>query len=298
MSLRGACGLLLLGVVLGFLTPLPIAAQALSTFDDFSTAEVDGARWSGTEGTVRFATAAQIASGRRLGENPLTQHPSFSTFNTSALRRVVGGQLQLQLDSVGGTHPNPDVAPGYGSIGVSGRMSSRFVVQVKITPMAAEAPPCRATGESRVQSNLALSLLGDPAGAVFATLSLERSSFGGDRIIAVLRRCTSDECSVIEELGSVVFNRTWSLGRTHTLTVRQHPANGSVGFTVAGGGGAAETRVLRFAPVAEGTYVWSEFGMRVETTPANCPASGDAPAERVEVTMDARFDDVRIVAGP
>jgi hypothetical protein len=298
MPLRGRCSSLLVAIVLGCVTPLPTSAQTVSTFDDFSSAELDGTRWRGSEGTVRYASPAQLASGRRQGENPLTLHPSFSTYNTGANRRIVGGQLQLQLDSVGGLHPNPDVAPGYGYITASGRASTRFVIQVKMTPMAAEAPACRATGESRVRSQLALSLLGDPAGAVFATLSLERSSFGGDRIIAVLRRCSSDDCPVIEELGSVVFNRTWSLGRAHTLTVRQHPTNGSVGFTVAGGGGATETRVLRFAPVPEGTYVWSEFDMRVETTPANCPASGDAPAQRVEVTMDSRFDDVRVVEGP
>src|SRR5688572_3646465 len=184
MRLPRACGPLLLAVAVGWLWPLPATAQVLSTFDSFSSAQLDGALWAGYSHTVRFADLVQIGGGwNNQVENPSTRHPRFSTSNASSFRRIVGGQLQLQLDSLGGTHANPNVAPGHGRIGVSARTGSRHVVQTKVTPMAAEAPGCRATGESRARAQLVVDVsVTDQAyvdeGNVFATLSLDRSSFG------------------------------------------------------------------------------------------------------------------------
>jgi hypothetical protein len=301
MRLPRACGPLLLAVA-GWLWPLPATAQVLSTFDSFSSAQLDGALWAGYSHTVRFADLLQIAEGwNNQVENPLTRHPRFSTFNASSFRRIVGGQLQLQLDSLGGTHSNPNVAPGHGRLGVSARTGSRHVVQAKVTPMAAEAPACRTTGESRVRAQLVADVLASDQGyrgyegSIFATLSLDRSSFGGDRIYAVLSRCRDYLCNVADDIDWIIFNRGWTLGSAHTLTIRHQPENTRLLFTVAGGGVASETRVLRSQPLSDRTFVAYGFGLRVETTPANCPAARNAPAERIGVTMDARFDDVRIV---
>ena len=132
---------------------------------------------------------------------------------------------------------------------------------------------------------------------VFARLVLERSSFAGDRIYAVLSRCRGGwACALAEDLARVEFNRAWMLGQAHTLTIRHQPATGTVVFGVMGGGLPAETRTLR-QPVPDDTSAISGFGLQVDTVPANCPESAEAPAQRLEVSMDARFDNVR-VAGP
>jgi hypothetical protein len=303
MRLPGACVYILVVVAAGFCTTLPATAQTFSTFDDFSVSRIDGVRWSGFAHTVRFRarTDADPNSWNNQSENPLLRHPQFSTSNASALRRIVSGHLQLQLDSVGGTHPNPDVVPGYGRLGLSSRGWARHsAVRATVTPMVADAPACRTDGESRVRASLSVSILGSVEtvdAAVFARLVLERSSFGGDRIYAVLSRCRQDwGCAVAEDLDRVDFNRTWLLRRASTLTIRHQPATGRVTFVVAGGGGRSESHVLR-APLADDTAVITGFGLRVDTGPANCPSSAGAPAERVEVTIDARFDDVQ-VAGP
>jgi hypothetical protein len=130
---------------------------------------------------------------------------------------------------------------------------------------------------------------------MFVTLSLERSSFSGDRIVAVLSRCLdSSRCLAAEDLDWVVFTRSWTLGSAHTLTITHQPANDRVVFSVGGGGVAAESRSLSYPPTSE--VVTRPVALRVENSPANCPAEDNAPSERVEVTMDARFDNVRLNA--
>ena len=310
--MRWTCGPLLLAVAIGFLAPLAARAQALLTYDDFRSAQLvvgesaRGGRWLTYEYVVRFANRGELGPGgqNERREDLFTRHPGFSTSNLSASRRIVGGQLQLRLESAGGTHPDPNVAPGYGRTGVMGLrqyQGNQNILQATVTPMAAEAPACRDTGESRVRAQLIARLLGRwyDADTVLATVSLERSSFGGDRIYGVLSRRSPTRPGVIEELRSVVFNRPWTLGRAHTLTIRyqpddDEPANSQVIFTVAGGGMAAERRIMRRVPAASDFEASPDFDLRVETTPANCPAAGAAPAERIGVTMDARFDNIRI----
>ena len=314
-NFRGACGAFLMAAALGFLAPLPATGQTVM-YDDFSSGRLalgfpsDGGRWRAYEYAVRGADQDELGpnGSSNRWDDDLVRHPTFSTVNTSALRRIAAGQLQLRLDSAGGTYDDPLVSPGQGRIGVrGGRIVSpvRNIVQARVTPMAAEVPTCRGTGESRVRAQLVMEILRDGGEAftapVFATLSLERSSFGGDRIFGVLSRCRNWVCDVIDELRSVVFTRTWTPGSAHTLTIRyqpdnDEPANSRLLFTVAGGGGATEQRVMQNAPSGGDNSLGGRFDLRVETTPANCPASGDAPAERVGVTMDARFDNIRVGA--
>lgn len=300
MRFSGSCGPLLLAVAIGFCSPPPAAAQALTTFDKFGSTELDGSRWAGYAYTVPYANLVALEGGwSNAVENPSTRHRRYSTFNGTSLRRIVGGRLQLRLDSLGGVHPNRNVAPGHGRIGVVGVGSSQNAVQARVIPMAAGAPPCRMTGESRVRAQLVADLQSgnwDRDGSIFATLSLDRSSFGGDRIYAVVSRCRDLQCTVAEDIDWVIFDRGWTLGSAHTLTIRHRPQHNRVVFRVAGGGVPAETQVLRSMPPTEGTEIVSGFGLRVETTPANCPATDDAPAERIGVTMDARFDNVRVGA--
>jgi hypothetical protein len=289
MTLRGACGSVLLGIAAALSAPIPTTAQALSSYDDFSSATIDGDRWYGYLHTVG------VGRGPRWNnavENPATRHPRYSTSNATSIRRIVSRKLQLQLESLGGTHRDPDVAPGHGRLGVFGRRGSGGTVRARVTPVTAEAPWCGTTGESRVRAQL-FANVADQSYVddrdVFATLSLDRSSLGGDRIYAVVSRCRDYTCDVAEDIDWVIFDRSWALGAAHTLTIRNDPDNNRVVFTVAGGGVPAESRALRSQPVSERTIAGNRFGLLVETTPSNCP-------ERIGVTMDARFDDVRVAA--
>src|SRR5688500_15257495 len=115
MFVRGARGPLLLAISLGLSAPLPVTAQGLSTFDDFSSNRIDGSRWRGFTYTVPFRTGdPDPDSSNNTVENPLQRHPRLSTVNATSRRAVVGGQLRLQLESAGGTHPDAGVTPGEG----------------------------------------------------------------------------------------------------------------------------------------------------------------------------------------
>jgi hypothetical protein len=220
-------------------------------------------------------------------------HPEFSIINTSMDRRIVGGQLRLQATSLGGTHGNA-LAPGHGRHMVSGTEVTR--VQARVTVMAAEVQPCRSTGDSRTRAQVWLELSRSTADRtlLFATLSLQRSSFGGDRIVAVLSRCRDSDCRVAEDVDWVVFDRAWTLRSAHTLTVTHQPDNDRVVFAVSGGGVAAESRALRYSPPPEEFWLGGTFSLVAENSPSNCPAAGASLAQRVAVSIDARFDNVRI----
>ena len=279
-------------LAVALLTPQLLAAQTLTTYDDFASGRMDPDRWAGFRYGVPYGTVD--GGWINAPESQWAHHPQFSVVNTVVDRRVVGGQLRLQLGTRGGTHDNT-MAPGHGRLAARAKTTVTRV-QSRVTIMAADAQPCRSTGESRARAQIHLDLLRDTADEtlLFATLSLQRSSFGGDRIIAVLSRCRDDSCSVAEDLDWVVFNRPWTLRSVHTLTVTHQPANDRVVFAVSGGGLASETRTLRYSPPPSEYWLHGLFSLRVENSPSNCPAAGTAPSERVAVTMDARFDNVRI----
>jgi hypothetical protein len=189
------------------------------------------------------------------------------------------------------------MASGHGRLRLRGKGFERVTrVQTRVTVMAAEVQPCRSTGDSRTRAQLWLELSTNRSGTLlFATLSLQRSSFGGDRIVAVLSRCQDEGCRVAQDLDWVVFNRAWTLRSAHTLTVTHQPATDRVVFSVSGGGVAAESRTLRYSPPPEEFRVGGRlFSLLAENSPSNCPADGGSPAERVAVSIDARFDNVRI----
>jgi hypothetical protein len=296
MLFRDGCGALLLAAV-ALLTPQPLTAQTLATYDNFNAEEIDGQRWAGTEHVIRYGT--YTGGWTNEIENQWTRHPEFSVVNTRVDRRIVGGRLRLLLNTSGGTHDNT-VAPGHGRLSLWAKFLWDVVtrVQTSVTVMSAAPQPCRAEGESRARAQLYAEVAKDPVDRViFATLSLERSSFGGDRIVAVLSRCgQSTDCVVAEDLDWVVFNRSWTAGTAHTLTITHQPANDRVVFAVGGGGVPAETRTLRYGAATDATLVVQGVALRVESSPANCPADGGGPGDHVDVAIDARFDNVRLNA--
>jgi hypothetical protein len=292
---RGRLLGLLLALAAVVLAPLPLAAQTLATYDTFEDESIDPRRWTVLEHTIRYGSPP--GGWSNAIERERERHPEFSVVNTLVDRRIVSGQLRLHLRTRGGIHDNT-MAPGHGRLAVrptSHSLSDAVTrLQARVTVVAAEAQPCRAIGASRTRAQLYAELFGDNGSQrmVFATLSLQRSSFGADQIVAVLSRCTAADCAVAEDIDWVVFSRSWVPGSAHTLTISHRPADARVQFSV-GGGGAAESRTLRYSPPPEsvrGTAV----GLRVENSPSNCPAGGGAPSERVRVTMDARFDNVRL----
>ena len=296
MHFRGFLTTLTVASVVALLPPQPVGAQTLATYDTFTSEEMDGDRWTGAEHVIRYGSPPTGWSNQI--ERQWTHHPEFSVVNSRVDRRVVGGALRLLLSSRGGTHDNT-MAPGHGRLGVSAKPADEVTrIQARVTVNAADAQPCRAAGESRVRAQLYLDIARDSELAtrlMFVTLSLERSSFGGNRIIAVLSRCLdAADCFAVEDLDWVVFTRSWTLGSAHTLTVTHQPANDRVVFAVAGGGVPAESRALRYPAPTE--LPVQQAALRVETSPANCPADGGSPSERVEAMMDARFDNVRLNA--
>lgn len=297
MDLRAFLGSVALAVAVTFLTPQLLTAQALTTYDDFTSEQLDPDLWAGMRYTVPYGS---VEGGWINGpESQWAHHPEFSVVNTLVDRRTVGGRLRLQLSTSGGTHDNT-MAPGHGRLAVRGRADVVTRVQSRVTVMAADAQPCRSTGESRTRAQVYLELVRDGGDdtLLFATLSLQRSSFGGDRIVAVLSRCRDDNCSVAEDLDWVVFNRPWTVRSAHTLTLTHQPANDRVVFSVSGGGLSGESRTLRYSPPPSEFWLSGRFSLRVENSPSNCPADGAAPSERVDVTMDARFDNVRTSVAP
>ncbi len=277
-------------------TAHPLTAQTLATFDNFSSEQINPALWAGMEHALLYGNPAGGWSNEI--ENQWTYHPEFSVVNTAFERRLVGGKLQLHLITRGGTHDNT-MAPGHGRLALRGRSFNDFVTrtQAKVTVMAAEAQPCRSTAESRTRAQLyaAISNVAS-ATSMFATLSLQRSSSGNDAIVAVLSRCIDSACAVAEDLDWVTFSRSWTLRSVHTLTITHRRANARVVFSVAGGGVAAESRTLRYSPPPPEEGAGQEFAVQVENSPANCPATGAAASERVGVSIDVRFDNVRINA--
>ncbi len=286
-SLVVPVAVLLVAVAGALSAPRIAGAQEFTSYSDLG-------RWfRSLEDTVRYANLGALNGGRSTApENSLMRHPEYSTYNTVMRRRMFRDRLQLQLESVGGVHPNPNVVPGYGRLRVASNTRASGI-EATITPMAAEAPACRTTAESLVRAQV-VAQLGRRTrdGGLFATLSLERSSFGGDQVRGTVWRCSG--CTVAWEVDSVLFNRSWTLGNPHTLTIQYDRAAGRIAFTVAGGTMTEETRSLGgLAGTSDDFYPNTGFGLGVETVPANCPASGDAPAERLGVSMDARFEAVR-----
>jgi hypothetical protein len=296
MHFRGFLATLAVASALALLPPRPAAAQTLTTYDTFNSEQMDGDRWTGTEHVIRYGSPS--AGWSNQIERQWTHHPEFSVVNTRVDRRAAGGQLRLLLGTRGGTHDNT-MAPGHGRLDVSAKPADEVTrIQARVTINTADVQPCRAAGESRVRAQLYLDVARDSELAtrlMFVTLSLERSSFGGNRIIAVLSRCLdAADCFAVEDLDWVVFTRSWTLGSAHTLTVTHQPANERVVFAVSGGGIPTESRPLSYpAPTA---LPVQQVALRVETSPANCPADDGSPSERVEAMMDARFDNVRLNA--
>jgi hypothetical protein len=218
--------------------PLTPDAQTLAVYDDFSSAAIDGRRWSGSEQTIAPASLVTTRGGwSNQVEGPWTRHPRFSVINTAVNVRIVDGQLELRLTTAGGQQADPDVAPGHGRLSL--RLSAAAWqapqpvsrLQAQVTIAEAEAQPCRSTGGSRARAQLfahlfndgASPLDGDLTGDVFATLSLQRTSFDADRIVGVVSRCRDSRCTLADDVGSVVFNRTWRRGPAHQRNKNHHP---------------------------------------------------------------------------
>ena len=56
MHFRARVGMLTLALAVVLLTAQPLTAQTMETFDDFTSAEIDGSRWLGTEHTIRYGS--------------------------------------------------------------------------------------------------------------------------------------------------------------------------------------------------------------------------------------------------
>ncbi|MBI1735035.1 MAG: hypothetical protein HYR51_07675 [Candidatus Rokubacteria bacterium] len=299
MRLPAVARALFLANAVLFLAAQFTPAQTLALHDDFSAATIDGSRWTAYEYVARYVRTATLDGGwAHSSEDMATSNPALSVVNAHALVRIVSGQVRLAL-TTHGAREGAGLAQGNGRLGLRTFGAAGLTrMRAKVTVTASTVEPCdEQPSRSRAQLLAHFFGDGDPAEPitqrdVFATLSLQRHTFTGDRIVGVVSRCRDFACTVADDLGFVEFARSWARGAAHVLTLTHQPDRSRFVFTVSGGGAPAETRAVPYTvPVSFDAPRSRIRDLLVEASPAAC-ASPDGAVPRPAVTMDARFDDV------
>ena len=288
---------ILLTITLVASAPGRAPGQTLATYDDFAAPGIDKHRWRGFEHVTAYTRAETLAGGwQNWVEDEATSDPTLSVANERAVREVVSGALRLALTSHGAASAS-GIVPGVGRLGMRMRHADPAIarLQARVTVAAATVDACGTEG-GRARAQVLAHFFNDGSGDVFASLSLERHTFAGDRVVAVVSRCRGASCRTAEDLAFVVFGRAWTPGVAHVLTITHQPDRNRFVFTVSGGGQTAETRALAYPAVTSPQAPELPIrDLRVENAPAFCqPSTGGIT--RAGITMDARFDTVRIAA--
>lgn len=293
MAMRRTVSILVFVLFSGVLPVAPPStdAQTLALYDDFSAPGIDGNRWRLYDHVTRYARTAPLDGGWAQGAEDLAMsRPDRSIVNAHVDASVTGGRLRLALTTHGAREVS-GLAQGRGHLGASASISGVERMRAKVTVSATTVEPCGEHG-SRSRAQILAHFFSEAERDVFASLSLERETSAGNRIVAVVSRCRNSRCTVVDDLGFVVFTRSWSVGATHVLTIRHDRERNRFVFTVAGDGVPAETRAIAHpVPASFEPPVLGIRDLRVENSPAAC-ASTDGDVPRPEVTMDALFDNV------
>lgn len=264
-------------------------AQTLTLYDDFSAERIG---WSVSDYVTRRWRVSTLGDGWGQGaEDMALSDPAVSVVNEEVVAEIVSGRLRLALRTYG-ARETPGVAEGRGRLSAITGSAPLRRMRAEVTVVAADVEPC---GEqpSRTRAQILAHFLSDGGeDDIFASLSLERHSALGDRIVAVVSRCRSVLCTIVDDLGWITFTRPWAPGAVHVLTIAHRADQHEFGFTVSGGGMPAETRAVTYPAPADPQAPWSAAReLRVENSPGVC-ASDDGAVPRPAVRMDARFDDV------
>jgi hypothetical protein len=273
------------------------SAQSLALYDDFAADRIHPGKWHGFEYVTAYTRTRTLEGGwQNRAENEATSNPRLSVADGVAIREVVNGALRLALTSHGAASAS-GITPGVARLGTrmergAGPGTLRSL-QARVTVADAIVEPCGAE-ESRARAQIVAHFFRRDDADVVASLALQRTTFGGDRVIGVVSRCRDFSCTTAEDIDFVVFDRGWTPGVPHVLTITDQADRNRFLFTVGGGGTPAQSRAVVYPAVGSHEPPNLPFrDLRVENAPAFCPASGGA-VTRARVTMDARFDTVKV----
>jgi hypothetical protein len=251
-----------------------VSQAQLVLYDDFNVKPINPAKWFGSEG--QFGPGAP---------------------NTETTRKIANGQLKIDLTTWGRTDSDSGIA------GISAarlRFSNPTpittiqadvtVKSVKVVGCAFNNTPTRAFAviNGAYFNDGTSPGPGDVTGDIIGAILKVRDSLAGDRIEAIIWRCTNATCTILATLASGVFVTPWTKGVGDTLRLQWDPANDQFIYTVNPG---ANQEVITLAYTVSDTDP-SLINMR-QLADNNSPASC-LSGPRTSATMKARFDNVMV----
>jgi hypothetical protein len=266
---------LLLIVPLVLLGLAGVSQAQLVLYDNFNVKPINPAKWSGSEGSAGPAAP-----------------------NTESARKLAKQQLYIALTTWGRTDSNTgDAGNQSNRLGVTNPVPIT-TIQADVTVKSVKVVGCTANTtatRSRAQINGGFFNdgtspgAGDRTGDIIATIQSVRDTHFGDRIEAVISRCTNGACSTVSTLAFQVFNANWTQGVADTLRLQWDPANDRFIYTV-NPGGVNEIITLSYTVPDANPAVVNFKQPAVLNSVASCMG----PAPRASATMKALFDNVMI----
>jgi hypothetical protein len=300
----------LCSVVVSLSWTIPANSQTMGLYDDFSSGAIDRVRWAGYQYNVGPSENADF-----YGENDWGGGLEFRPIDGASTRRAVGGQVQIALVSEEGpagkarnglriNHPALlDHVPRIRSL--------QATVIIADVSVPASIPGCTRTTFGRAGAHIfghfgndnVDNFDGGLTGDIFASLALVRRVERAPGVPASVRnvveittgRCNNSDCRYVDFGAPHVLSFAWQPGIPYVLTIawNAQPAPGAFTFTAAGGGDSESHTVA--TTIVERAHAHA-FDLRVENQPVSCRNSNNTDSFTGRVSIDARFDDVRINA--
>jgi hypothetical protein len=254
-----------------------VSQAQLVLYDDFKGKSIDPAKWAGSEGTF-----------------------GLSAPNTETGRKISGGHLEISTTTWGRTDSNIGALAAKGSrlnvtdpAPITTFQADVTVKSVKVVGCAANAT--RSFSLAQVEGGYfndgTSSGPGDRTADIIAVIQKTRDNIAGDRIEAVIFRCTNTTCTGEDILKFGFFQTRWVKGVADTLRLEWDQVNHQFVYTVNPDGSNPETIALGYPPVSDSDPAVVVFRqLSVGNKPANCMP----PAQRTMTLMDALFDNVMV----
>jgi hypothetical protein len=252
-----------------------IGQAQLVLYDNFDSGPIDPAKWHGSQ-----------------------NQPGPSAPMTETIRRIVTGQLQLQVVNYGETTSDVGTAPlGIQALRVNDP-SSVTAMQAKVVVQSAVAQACAANAStSQIRAGIFGSFFNDGSstgpddetGNVRVLFELRQQSGGTRTIRASITRCDDPGCDNSTNIDSHTFTQRWELGVARTLKLEWDAANDEFDLTVNPAAAGTETVSLSYSGISDADPPASDRKeLRVQGLPVNCTAA------RRRTSITARFDNVML----
>jgi hypothetical protein len=268
-------GLVVFFPVIFVITLTGIGQAQLVLYDDFAADLIDPAKWHGSQ-----------------------NQPAASAPMTETSRRIVEGQLQLQMTDYGETTSDVGTAPAAIQALRVNDPSSVTAMQAKVTVRSAVAQACAAnTSTSHARAGIFGSFFNDGSstgpedetGDVRVLFELRQQSGGAKTIRASITRCDDAECNDATNIDSRTFTQRWEVGVSRILKLEWDAANDEFDLTVNPGTAGTETVSLSYSGISDADPPASDRKeLRVQGLPVNCTAA------RRRTSITARFDNVML----